>query len=491
VAIADFGLVRAVDQPRITQSGWLAGTPSYMSPEQARGEPVDVRSDLFSLGSVLYAACTGKAPFEADTAMATMKRICDEPAADLRLARPDVPEGLADIIARLHAKDPADRFQSASEVADSLRQDLTQPGAWTIALSRKRRIRAVAIGAGLLLAISVIGLTEATGLTQMMPQVLRIFTPDGTLIVEVNDPNVKVVLDSNGKEIVVEGIGMHKVRVRPGEWKVSASRDGKPVPVSQEILNITRGDTQVVRISREAPAPASAAAAADAKAAADVERVSGVLAGNPNDLPARMERAQRFMALKRMDEALADLSKIIELVPEDPNWAGAYVVRAEIKRGRGDWQDAIADYQTWSKLRPKEAFGDGRVATLLLFAPPQHRDADQARQLLEKILKIHPGDHGYTTSLGIAYLRLDRLPEALTTLEKATTLRPGPNSFDQFALALAHHRLGDTAKAQASYDKAVKMYPASGQGTTFHATFALAVLRAEAEQVFAGDKKNP
>lgn len=66
VQITDFGLARAADDASLTRTGVLAGTPQYMSPEQARGEAVDHRSDLFSLGSVLYATCTGRPPFRAD-----------------------------------------------------------------------------------------------------------------------------------------------------------------------------------------------------------------------------------------------------------------------------------------------------------------------------------------------------------------------------------------------------------------------------------------
>src|SRR5256714_14230413 len=67
VKITDFGLARAAADASLTQSGVIAGTPQYMSPEQADGKPVDPRSDLFSLGSALYACCTGRAPFRAGT----------------------------------------------------------------------------------------------------------------------------------------------------------------------------------------------------------------------------------------------------------------------------------------------------------------------------------------------------------------------------------------------------------------------------------------
>ena len=74
--LVDFGLARAVDDASLTKSGVIAGTPLYMSPEQARAEHVDARSDLFSLGSVLYSLCAGRPAFRAQTAVAVMRRVC-------------------------------------------------------------------------------------------------------------------------------------------------------------------------------------------------------------------------------------------------------------------------------------------------------------------------------------------------------------------------------------------------------------------------------
>jgi tRNA A-37 threonylcarbamoyl transferase component Bud32/sugar lactone lactonase YvrE len=120
VKITDFGLARAVDDASLTQSGLIAGTPLYMAPEQAAGEPIDPRTDLFSLGSVLYELCTGRPAFRASTTMAVLRRVCDETPRPIRAVNPDVPEPLCRLIERLQAKKPADRPASAKEVAETL-----------------------------------------------------------------------------------------------------------------------------------------------------------------------------------------------------------------------------------------------------------------------------------------------------------------------------------------------------------------------------------
>jgi hypothetical protein len=120
IRITDFGLARAADDASISQSGIVAGTPMYMAPEQAKGEALDHRADLFSLGSVLYVMCTGRPPFRANGTLAVLKRVVDDQPRPIREIIPEVPQWLCDIIAKLHAKDPDARFQTAREVADLL-----------------------------------------------------------------------------------------------------------------------------------------------------------------------------------------------------------------------------------------------------------------------------------------------------------------------------------------------------------------------------------
>ena len=118
--LTDFGLARAVDDASITRTGVIAGTPQYMSPEQARGGSVDVRSDLFSLGCVLYFLCTGHPPFRADNSYAILRLITDEEPRSIREINPDIPAWLSSIVQKLMVKKAEDRYGSAREVAELL-----------------------------------------------------------------------------------------------------------------------------------------------------------------------------------------------------------------------------------------------------------------------------------------------------------------------------------------------------------------------------------
>jgi len=120
VKITDFGLARTADDASISQSGIIAGTPMYMAPEQAKGDKLDQRADLFSLGSVLYVIAAGRPPFRANSTVAVLKRVAEDTPRSIREIVPEIPQWLCDIIAKLHAKNPDDRYQSAREVADVL-----------------------------------------------------------------------------------------------------------------------------------------------------------------------------------------------------------------------------------------------------------------------------------------------------------------------------------------------------------------------------------
>lgn len=118
--LTDFGLARASDDASLTYTGVVAGTPNYMSPEQADGQPLDHRSDLFSLGSVLYFMATGHPPFRADRPMAVLKRTCHDPHRPAWQCNAEIPDALSEIIDRLLEKKSGSRFASAADLEKAL-----------------------------------------------------------------------------------------------------------------------------------------------------------------------------------------------------------------------------------------------------------------------------------------------------------------------------------------------------------------------------------
>ncbi|MAG94664.1 MAG: hypothetical protein CMJ48_13095, partial [Planctomycetaceae bacterium] len=265
VKITDFGLARAVDDVSLTQTGVVAGTPQYMSPEQAQGERVDHRTDLFSLGSVLYAMCTGRPPFRADSTIAVIRRVCDDTPRPIQQVNPDIPGWLAAIIDKLLAKDPDQRFGSATEVAELLGQhlahiqqpsevpqpvpvlqtvDRSRPGHATRRSTAKRWVAAAIL---LLALFGSLGFTEATGRTQITATVIRVVTGEGTLIVEVADPTVKVSID--GDEVILSGAGVRELRVRPGVHNVQVTKGGREG--KRELVRVIRDGQVAVIVSQE------------------------------------------------------------------------------------------------------------------------------------------------------------------------------------------------------------------------------------------------
>jgi hypothetical protein len=176
VKLTDFGLARVVDDVKITRTGFVTGTPLYMSPEQAMGEPTDHRSDLFSLGAVMYEMCAGRPPFQGKSALAVLKHISETKHQPLREVNPEVPDWLAEMVDDLLAKKPEDRYQSAAELLEVLEYLWTQikasstdlPAVCQEAVNRRAsrtRILVAVVGAGLLTLGVLLGMFLPRGAT--------------------------------------------------------------------------------------------------------------------------------------------------------------------------------------------------------------------------------------------------------------------------------------------------------------------------------------
>jgi eukaryotic-like serine/threonine-protein kinase len=124
--VTDFGIARSLDVHGVTQTGTVLGTSDYIAPEQARGQKVDPKTDIYSLGAVLYELLTGEVPFSGDNFVAVAMRHVSEPAPSVLEHRPDCPLRLDLAIQRAMAKDPADRFGSMGEFCGELEACLAE-----------------------------------------------------------------------------------------------------------------------------------------------------------------------------------------------------------------------------------------------------------------------------------------------------------------------------------------------------------------------------
>ena len=176
--VTDFGIARAdhleLDSEH-TESGTVLGTGDYISPEQARGERATERSDVYSLGALLYELLTGQVPFPADSAVAAAMRHANDPVPDVLVARPDAPVRVAVAVERALAKNPDDRFRTMDEMVDELvtcRNELPAPdtaqtmilpsrqeqprAAAPVAMKRSRRWRRVVVPVLLVLVVAAV-----------------------------------------------------------------------------------------------------------------------------------------------------------------------------------------------------------------------------------------------------------------------------------------------------------------------------------------------
>lgn len=250
VTITDFGLARAVDDASMTCSGVIAGTPQYMSPEQTRGEPVDARSDLFSLGSLLYAMCTGRSPFRAETTYGVLHRIANDTPTPVCEVNSDVPVWLGHIIRRLMSKRPEDRFESAAQVAAMLEGCLAhvqQPAAIrlpeSVATLAPKIIRRPPFGKFIAAAAFAFAFFFAG-------VVIVLELDKGTLTIESEADDIPIRIMQGDK--VVERLTVTKsgntVRVASGTYVVELDGKLDGMTVENDSVALQRGATEVIKI---------------------------------------------------------------------------------------------------------------------------------------------------------------------------------------------------------------------------------------------------
>lgn len=250
VKILDFGLVRATDEEvSLTLTGMLAGTPSYMSPEQARGAELDSRSDLFSLGCVLYQMLTGKLPFHGNNVLAMLQSVQKDTPLHPREFDEDAPEDLSALAMSLLQKSPDSRPPSAAMVAAAIH---SEPSDWPFVASVQPRLDKLnrrwnpLVLAGVVVAASFVGLAAF-----FAPQIIRIATDQGLLQIETFDPNIKIeVTDAGGEVRVIDLKTDQSFDIKSGTYELRPVNDDNSIEIDRNTIVMTRGSTEIVRVTR-------------------------------------------------------------------------------------------------------------------------------------------------------------------------------------------------------------------------------------------------
>ncbi|TWU04798.1 protein kinase domain-containing protein [Stieleria varia] len=265
--LTDFGLARAEDDACLTRSGFHPGTPHYMSPEQVRGDAIDGRSDLFSLGCVLYALCTGHSPFRADTSYAVMRRITDETPRPIRQLNNDIPQWLDAIVMKLLAKSRDDRFDSANQVAELLEACLAhvqEPTTSPLPTPVAKIVTNFSVkdsnswssesGGGFNFPRMTTLIAAAFAMPLLIAGIfITLETSKGTITIKSEADDVPVIIKQGDKvyDKLTVGRDDKSIRLYAGQYEVTFDGELDRMAIENGSVELRRGKEVVVRIHEE------------------------------------------------------------------------------------------------------------------------------------------------------------------------------------------------------------------------------------------------
>jgi serine/threonine protein kinase len=264
VKLLDFGLALARDNSHLTHSGFVIGTPAFMAPEQARGEPLDGRGDLFSLGIVLYLMTTGDRPFDGPTAMAVMRNLELHHPARVNVKRVDVPAPFSNLIMELLAKDRKDRPASAAVVAERLgRPELVRPTHLPVAppaMATASTPTPAPLGAGwpppphrpgpTTSLIRIVLMISVTAVGLMLYWHFYV-TNYGGLEIVADVPEAEVDIRQNGEIVKQSTPTDREFTLRPGTYDLVLVKPRYGYKLTQTVVEVGRGRAAQVRVTRD------------------------------------------------------------------------------------------------------------------------------------------------------------------------------------------------------------------------------------------------
>ncbi len=520
IVVMDFGIARSLDTSGATQTGAILGTPDYMSPEQARAEKIDPRSDLFALGIIFYELLTGKFPYKADTAMGTLLKRIQERATPPMELDDSIPRALSDIVVKCLAADREQRYQSAREVlhdveARSVARPAEAPAKQPGPAARQGRRKWLAISLGFfVLAIAAFFIVRSS----LAPAPVADAKPVTILIEDFENTTADPVFDGtleSALTLAMEGAPFitsyrrgdaRKVaaQLNPGATrlddplaKLVARREGINVVISGSIAPQGAGFRISLKAVDAATDSVIAAGQVDSKSKDDVLSSIGKLAaplrkGLGDATPESLQLmavetfsagniqsaheyalAQEFQWAGKGEEAIAAYHKAIDL---DPNLGRAYAGLAAVNANLGHTQEAEQYYKKAMSLIDRMS-GREKYRTLggyYLFA----RNPDKAIEQLSEMVQKYPSDSSGFSNLAYAYSLRRDFTHALEIGRQAVQIYP-KNLIQRNNVAIYAMYAGDFATAASEAEAVLNLNPAFLKAHVVVALSDLAQGRAE------------
>ena len=487
VKVLDFGIAKRMTKEAgapdttaaaLTMAGATIGTPAYMSPEQAVGDPVDTRSDLFSFGVVLYQMLTGVLPFQGVTSLSLLRQVVHEHQRPLRDVAPELPERLSFIVEKCLAKEPADRFASAAIVGQELRRVASgaATGAPTIDAAQAATVpRGVAPGrrwrwtqssmvaAGVLLAalaavgwfgraailrgtrapatgaVGVDANASADDLYQHATELLR--TPYREGNVDKAIAELERALQNRSPYPLAEA------RLSLAYWRKNAASpdahwQNQALAYAESAV---RGDGQLA-IAHIAHGAALSIKGQFDRAAEAYQRASTL---DPTNVELLWRLGDLAVARKDVTAAEQYYRRSVEAGPKE--WE-PYVDLGRFYYRRGRYEEALQAYQTVRELVPRYT----GVYSSLAAVYHQLGRTDEAASALQHSLEIAPNSLTYS-NLGTLLYFQGRYPEAQSAFERSVEL--GANTYLRWGNLADAARMvvGARQKAHESYVRAVQL----------------------------------
>jgi len=464
VCVMDFGLARSMEATGLTQAGAVMGTPAYMSPEQAKGIPADERSDLFSLGIIAYQMLTGRVPFKADSALASMLLRTQGPPPPPIEIDPTLPQALNDVVMKMLATDPADRYQSAILLNKDLQdwqegvlaKTIVTPPMKMMAESKAKKWISLAVAGAVMLMAGGIGLsrwlsrpsapvapmtvviadfdnhtgdpvfsgTLESTLKLAMEGATFISAYDRTRMRDLGLPAISGKFDEPAAQAIAVGQGLNVVVSgsldrRGADYQISLQAvqtvSGKRLTTVEEtasskdqvLFAVAKLGTAVRKALGDSTSESAQRLSLETLSAASLEAVHEYAVG----LDA--------LSSSKDDQAQAQFSKAVDL---DQNFGLAYAGMAIAARNLGRPQDAekyIKDAITHiDRMTERERFRTRALLYLLI------GDSKKCVDEYGALLSRYPSDTGAYNNVAFCLIDLRNIPQALEATRKAVGILP-------------------------------------------------------------------